>query len=166
MQNTITIRGMLASDREILAKIVNNTPQFTQEECQCAVELIDIYNKQGERSGYDFFVSIDSEEKILGYICFGNIPLTDACYDIYWIVVDGEMQHMGIGAQLVDAVEAKLSDLNARKLFVETSSQEKYASAQKFYEKKGFKLISHIEDFYKIGDGKMLFLKNIERRYI
>jgi len=166
MQNVITIRKMLANDKDQLEKIIYNTPQFTTEERQCAVELIDIYNKQGEKSGYDFFVSADSEEKIFGYVCFGNIPLTDGCYDIYWIVVDGNIQNNGVGSQLLDAVESRLSDLNARKLFVETSSQKKYLSAQNFYRKKGFKVVSYIEDFYKIGDGKLVFLKNLERRSV
>jgi ribosomal protein S18 acetylase RimI-like enzyme len=127
--------------------------------------LIDLYNKQGEKSGYDFFVSAGSDEKILGYICFGNIPLTDACFDIYWIVVDNNSQNTGIGTQLLDAVLARLNDIGARKLFVETSSRSIYTSAHNFYQNRGFKLISHIEDFYKVGDGKLLFMKDLGRRF-
>lgn len=157
----VKIRRLQAEDRISISHLLERTPQFTPEERNCAVELVDIYIKQGKQSGYDFFVSVDSDNLLLGYICFGKIPLTDACYDIYWIVVDPAYHGRGIGTQLLDIVEEKLKCLGARKIFIETSSQQHYLPAQNFYEKRDFRLVSRIKDFYKIGDDKLVFVKEI-----
>lgn len=163
-QELIKIRRLLPEDRSSILYLLGKIPQFTKEEEQCALELVDIYIKQDEQSGYDFFVSVDLKNRLLGYICFGKIPLTDACYDIYWMVVDPECQNNGVGTLLLDAMEEKLRNLDARKIFVETSSQKSYASANNFYQKMDFRLISCIKNFYKIGDDKLVYVKEIERR--
>lgn len=154
---------MLPEDREGIAQLLEKTPQFTDEEKKCALELTDSFIKSGEATGYDFLVAETDKGKLAGYICFGKIPLTDACYDIYWIVVDPVCQDKKIGTRLLSAAEEILVKLSARKFFTETSSQKKYLSAQNFYQKNGFRLVSYIQDYYKIGDGKFVFMKNIER---
>lgn len=164
MQNDIVLRKLLRDDRDSIAGIVQKIPQFTPEEKDCALELADLYITYGESSGYDFLLSVDSDNALAGYICFGRIPLTDACYDIYWMAVDPARQNIGIGTQLLNAAEEKMAGLNARKVFIETSSQEKYLSAQNFYKKNGFKTVSCIKDFYKIGDDKLVYLKEIKSR--
>lgn len=164
MQNGLTIRRLLPDDSVSITQILENVPQFTDEERQCALELVDIYSRQGEASGYKFLVSQGLENKLLGYICFGKIPLTDACFDIYWIVVDPRYQDRGIGTQLLTTAEEKLREAGARKIFVETSSQSKYLSAQNFYHKMGYRLVSYIKDFYKVEDSKLIYVKDIERR--
>lgn len=161
MQNDIVLRKLERRDRDGIAGIIQKIPQFTPEEKGCALELADLYITYGESSGYDFLLSVDSDNVLSGYVCFGRIPLTDACYDIYWMVVDPACQNTGIGTQLLNAAEEKLVSLNGRKAFVETSSQEKYLSAQNFYKKNGFKIVSRIKDFYKIGDDKLVYLKEI-----
>lgn len=160
----VKICRLQTEDRNSILHLLEKTPQFTYEERQCALELVDLYIKQGEQSGYDFFISKDADDKFLGYICFGKIPLTDACYDIYWIVINTERQNNGVGALLMGAVEEKLRNLGARKIFVETSSQKSYTSANSFYQKMDFRLISCIKNFYKIGDDKLVYVKEIERR--
>lgn len=164
MQGGTKIRRLQPEDRVFITQILERVPQFTGEERQCALELVDIYINQGEHGGYDFLVSLDKNDKFLGYVCFGKIPLADACFDIYWIVVEPEYQDKGIGTQLLNAVEEKLKALVARKIFVETSSQKKYLSAQNFYQKTGFRLVSYIKDFYRIDDAKLIYAKDIERR--
>lgn len=160
-QDGIKIRGLLPEDRGSIVDIVGRIPQFTDEERSCAVELADLHINHGERSGYNFLVSLDKDDRFLGYVCFGKIPLTDACFDIYWIVVDPAYQDKGIGTQLLNEVEEKLRILGGRKIFVETSSQKKYLSAQNFYQKFGFRLISYIKDFYKVDDAKLVYCKEI-----
>lgn len=161
MQKGIVLRKIASEDRHSILQIVNKITHFTDEEKQCALELLDAYLDNGEASGYDFLTAINAEKTLLGYVCFGKIPLTDACYDIYWIVVEPEFQDKGVGTKLLYAMEEKLTGMGARKIFVETSSQKKYLSAQNFYQKNEYRLVSNFSDFYKIGDGKLIFLKNI-----
>ena len=159
----IEIRKLLKKDREDFVEILKQIPQFTEEEKECAVELIDDNLDNGEESDYKFIVAVDGKDKGLGYICFGKISLTDACYDIYWIVVAPKCQAKGIGSRLISSLETELKEMGARKIFIETSSMEQYTATQGFYQKNDFKLVTYIKDFFKIGDGKLIYMKNIER---
>ena len=110
---------------------------------------------------YEFLVAIDREEKLCGFVSFGDISLTDACYDLYWIVCNPALQNNGIGTKLLDRLEEILKERGIRKLFAETSSQAGYISAHSFYKKRGFKLVTQISDFYKIGDDKLVYVKDL-----
>jgi len=42
----------------------------------------------------------DAPDRVLGYACFGKTPMTDATYDLYWLVVAEAARGRGIGANL------------------------------------------------------------------
>ena len=46
-------------------------------------------------------------------------------------------------------------------LLIETSSQESYGSTQRFYEAAGYELAARIRNFYRVGDDKLVFLKEL-----
>jgi ribosomal protein S18 acetylase RimI-like enzyme len=96
---------------------------------------------------------------VLGYACFGATPMTDAAYDLYWLVVAQDARGRGIGAGLATAVEEELKQRGARIVRVETSSLEGQGGARRFYEKTGFRLAGAIANFYKQGDDLLVFAK-------
>jgi hypothetical protein len=51
---------------------------------QVALELIDIGLTPSGQEDYIIRIAEAPEGQILGYICYGKAPLTDAIYDIYW----------------------------------------------------------------------------------
>lgn len=100
-----------------------------------------------------------SGERLVGYACFGATPMTEATFDLYWLVVAAETRGRGIGAALMAAVAAELKDRGARIIRVETSSLEGQGGARRFYEKTGFRLSGAIPDFYRRGDDLLVFAK-------
>ena len=164
MLSPLIIRKLLPQDRKTFAAIMSNIHQFTDEERECALELMDLHLEQGEESGYEFLVAEAENSTPLGYICYGKIPLTDACYDIYWIVINPEHQGKGGGTRLLQAMEDDIKNNNARKVFIETSSQATYSKTRKFYQKNRYELISDIKDFFKKGDSKLTYVKDLTRR--
>jgi len=150
----------VTKDRQSVVELAERTPQFTKEERECLCELLDEYLREGKRSGYDFLAAVE-DNTCMGFVCFGDVSLTDACYDLYWIVTDPAYQRQGIGGKLLAAVEKVLQLAGARKLFAETSSLESYQPAHKFYVRQGFGLAACIPDFYKPGDDKIIFVKDI-----
>ena len=46
-------------------------------------------------------------------------------------------------------------------LLVETSSQETYGGTIQFYERTGYALAGRIEDYYRLGDDKLIFAKKL-----
>jgi ribosomal protein S18 acetylase RimI-like enzyme len=46
-------------------------------------------------------------------------------------------------------------------LLIETSSQQTYGGTIRFYEKRGYELAARIKNFYRIGDDKLVFSKEL-----
>jgi ribosomal protein S18 acetylase RimI-like enzyme len=85
--------------------------------------------------------------------------MTEAAYDLYWLVVAQDARGRGIGSGLSTAVEEELKQRGARIVRVETSSLEGQGGARRFYEKTGFRLAGAIANFYKEGDDLLVFAK-------
>lgn len=115
-----------------------------------------------EPDGYEARVAVLDDpagEHVLGYACFGATPMTDATFDLYWLVVAEKARGRGVGGTLLGAVEAELKQRGARIVRVETSNLEGQGGARRFYEKTGFGLAGAIPNFYREGDDLLLFAK-------
>ena len=160
--NEVMIRKLQLKDRKPIKHLLGKIHRFTDEERNCALELVDISLSNGEGAkDYEFLVAVDRNNKLYGFISFGDIPLTDGCYDLYWVMCDPLLQNNGIGTKLLNRVIEILKTRGVRKLFAETSSREDYVSAHNFYKKRGFKLIAQTPDFYKVGDDKLVYVKDL-----
>ena len=161
MELKVYTRQLRHSDLEGINNILNDISQFNKEEKVCAIELAEASLKEQDTKEYEFLVAVDEQDKIYGFVSFSDIPLTDNCYDLYWIVTNAKLQNKGVGTKLINELLKILKKRGVRKLFTETSSQDGYKLTRSFYEKRGFKLIADIPDFYKIGDNKMIYVKNL-----
>ena len=164
------IRSLLPSDRAQLIDILSQGAGFRSEEIACAIELLDAAlapsdgepadQRDPDDTGYEARVAVaDDGERVLGYACFGATPMTEATYDLYWLVVAEAARGRGIGAKLMTGVEDELRQRGAGILRVETSSLEGQGGARRFYEKTGFRLSGAIPDFYRQGDDLLVFAK-------
>lgn len=152
------IRKVKQADKEQLDSIVRMQTQFTDDEKDVACELIAIAAANPDNKDYTIFVH-EENTTVLGYVCIGLRPMTDAVYDLYWIVVSTEAAGKGIGGQLIAYAEQTVQQLGGRWLLIETASKESYSLTQNFYKKNGFELVASIPDFYSLGDGLMIFGK-------
>jgi aminoglycoside 6'-N-acetyltransferase I len=152
------IRKLLKSDREKIEPILNKNDLFTDDDRAVALELIDEAINKPDQDYYHVFVYTE-QEKILGYYCTGKRPLTDGVFDLYWIVVDPEIQNKGIGKQLLTHSENFVVKNNGRLIIAETSGKDDYLNTRKFYTKNNYSLLARIKDFYKIGDDLIIFGK-------
>jgi len=161
------IRSLSPSDRAQLIDIVSQGAGFRSTEIACAIELLDAAlapaEKDEEEEGYEARVAVDDEapDRVFGYACFGKTPMTEATYDLYWLVVAEAARGRGIGAKLMTGVEDELRQRGAGILRVETSSLEGQGGARRFYEKTGFRLAGAIPDFYRKGDDLLVFAKEL-----
>lgn len=160
---TTKIRPLTATDHDAVRVILENAGNFTPEEIATAIELVDEYIADGEESGYLTYVleSTSDPFPIVGYICFGEAPLTEGTYDLYWIAVDTKHHRGGFGKKLVRFAEEEIARRGGRKLLIETSSQETYGTTIKFYEGAGYHIEARIKDYYKPGDDKLIFSKSL-----
>jgi ribosomal protein S18 acetylase RimI-like enzyme len=82
-------------------------------------------------------------------------------YFLYWIAVAPAMQNKGIGKILLQYVESEIFRKGGRLIIIETSSQTKYNPTQQFYLNNQYHLEARIKDFYRPGDDKLIFTKNL-----
>lgn len=126
-----------------------------------ALDVIDEALNRPEKEDYSVFCAFDDDDSLAGYICFGPIPMTDDCYDIYWIVVDETSSRKGVGGKLLAFMEEFATRDGARRIYVETSSTSPYQPARSFYGKHGYRLVCSLKDFYREGDHKLIFMKEV-----
>ena len=146
-------------DREEIERILADVKVFPPEEIEVALEVIDTYLSGS--SDYIIKVVANEMDIVLGYICYGKVPLTDAVWDIYWIVVREKFHGKGIASCLMEFTDNDLRAKRARAIMVETSSISEYKPARDFYVRKGFNEICRIVDFYAEGNDKVIYRKNL-----
>lgn len=149
------------ADITAIHELVAKTGVFSPEEIDVAAELAEARVTHGDASGYHFILAYE-DEMLAGYTCFGRIPLTDERYDLYWIVVDPARHNRGVATALLTRTEDAIRQLGGHHLYAETSSRDAYAAAQTFYLANSFGKLAHLPDFYKDGDGKIIYGKKIE----
>ena len=159
----LNIRQLEPRDRSFIEKIVISSGKFTDVEVATALELVDEALARGEESGYLFAVlEYGKKDRVVqGYACYGPVPLTQGAYDLYWIVVDPASQGKGFGSHLLEYVERDVLRRGGRMILIETSSQESYGATVRFYEHSGYHLVARIRNFYRVGDDKLVFQKEL-----
>jgi len=147
--------------RAKLADLLAATPEFTRPEVDVALELVDCALAEPSSDDYRFIVHQEGD-RVLGYACFGATPMTEGCFDLYWLVVDREARRAGLGRELMAAVESELRVSGARLIRVETAGLESYAIARAFYQRIGYREAARLGDFYWPGNDLCIFTKYLE----
>ncbi|MBW6480626.1 MAG: GNAT family N-acetyltransferase [Bacteroidales bacterium] len=151
------------NDIKRIRQIALSTGFFRDDEIDVAAELVEeAYSKGQEQSGYFFLFSM-MENNTTGFVCFGPTPCTIGTYDLYWIVVDNNYRGNGTGKILMQQTEKELTAREARKLYIETSSTDKYLPTREFYIKCGYTEEARLKDFYSQGDDKVIYSKVLIR---
>jgi ribosomal protein S18 acetylase RimI-like enzyme len=157
--------------RNRIREILDATSVFRDEEVRVALELFDEtfaagaarapYDPGDGVANYEFVGSFSREGQLVGYVCYGATPGTDRTYDLYWIAVHPEFQGEGGGSQLLDEVERRLRQREARLLVVETSSRDDYAPTRHFYEARRYDRAAALADYYAPGDHRVIYTKRL-----
>jgi ribosomal protein S18 acetylase RimI-like enzyme len=165
----VKLGALQRGHRNRIREILDATSVFREEEVAVALELFDEtfaagparapYDPGDGVANYEFVGSFSREGKLVGYVCYGATPGTDRVYDLYWIAMHPEFQGEGGGTQLLDEVERRLRQREARLLVVETSSRPDYAPTRHFYEMRGYGCAASLVDYYAPGDSRVIYTK-------
>jgi ribosomal protein S18 acetylase RimI-like enzyme len=159
---TITYRHTITeTDPATVRTIVQSSGFFNPEEIDVAVELAQTALDKGcVESGYHF-IFLETDGRTAGYSCFGRIAGTQSSFDLYWIAVHDDFRGRGLGKQLLAETERTIAGMGGHRIYIETSSKEKYTPTQKFYVSAHYILEAVLKDFYAPGDGKMILVKEL-----
>jgi ribosomal protein S18 acetylase RimI-like enzyme len=155
------IRPVTTHDRKGILKFLRQSGTFNQRELRVALDVINEALERPEKGDYHVFCALDGNSELAGYICFGPIPMTEGCYDLYWIAVDEKFSRREVGRKLLEFMEGFAIREGARRIYVDTSSTPPYEPARSFYEKHGYHVACLLKDFYREGDHKVIFMKEV-----
>jgi ribosomal protein S18 acetylase RimI-like enzyme len=151
------IRPATAQDQEPLFVLLDRIESFSPDEIRSARAAIAASCKQGSQD-YQILLGL-SDGRVVGYVCYGPIALTEGTFDLYWIASDPDVRGQGVGASLVGAMEADIRRRNGRLIRIETSATEDYGPARGFYQSMQYREEARFRDFYKPGDDLVILKK-------
>lgn len=158
----IVLRDRLCQgDRVAIGRILRETGAFRDDEIEIGLELVDESLNPGPSTDYEWWLA-ERRGQVVGFACFGPVPLTDGTFDLYWIAILPEVRGAGIADLLDGAVTESVRNAGGRWLLAETSSTTPYQPARRFYRRRGYALLECIADFYRAGDDRLTFGKRLE----
>jgi len=151
----------LENEGQEIVSLAKKIKQFSQEDVCCIQDLWnESLHSETDIDRYHFIIAKDTKQ-VIGFACYGHRPLTEGTYDFYWLGVDPTFQKQGIGRALIDQVEKEIRDKKGYLLIIETSSLEEFSSPRALYTSFGYQLVAQIPDFYKPGDGLVIYTKKL-----
>lgn len=158
----ISIRPGRPADLGAIEALTGRIENFAPEEAEVAIQVTADGLCQGAEQGYRVVCAEGDNGSLVGYACFGAVPMTEGTYDLYWLAVDPSARKHGVGRKLLAAVEEELRSQRGRRLFIETSGRENYLQARRLYESFGCDLAARLTDYYRPGDDKYIYVKVLE----
>jgi acetoin utilization deacetylase AcuC-like enzyme/GNAT superfamily N-acetyltransferase len=152
--------AVMPDDVGRVRSLAASTGMFSAAEVDIAGDLVTERLTKGLRSGYHFILA-ERGSGLVAYACCGPIEGTQGSFDLYWIAVSPEEQRRGLGAQVYARAETAMRKANAKHIYADTSSSDKYAATRGFYQRMGFREEARLPDFYGPGDGKVIYVKEL-----
>jgi ribosomal protein S18 acetylase RimI-like enzyme len=153
-----------SADSERILGLARSIDLFRAEDIDVIDELWTEFVKKGDlHSWYHFIATHEQGDdgKILGFACYGQRPLTEGTFDLYWIAVDGNARGRGIGKTLLGEVEEQVRTRGGRLLIAETEGKSSFTPTRRFYLSAGYTLEARIRDFYRPGEDLVVFTKRL-----
>jgi ribosomal protein S18 acetylase RimI-like enzyme len=106
-----------------------------------------------------FFVGL-MDNNIVSVIGYYHDPSNKISW-VEWFYVHKAYSHIGIGKHMLEFVISELKAKKAKDVLVDTSSDEFYEPAIKFYKKMGFGKIDVKDNFYGKGEHQIIMSKSL-----
>lgn len=159
----LAICVLLPSDLAPIRQLLTDLDTFVGREIEAAMEVCEEAAKHPFQEYYGYC----SKEggTVAGFIVFGVIPMTERCWDLYWLAVAPAFARQGVGLGLVSYMEKIIAEAQGRQIHVDTSSLPAYLPACRLYGKVGFTLRARLADFYRVGADKLIYVKDLNGQH-
>ncbi|MBA7514119.1 hypothetical protein ES705_06143 [subsurface metagenome] len=157
------IRRLKEEDVKDIASFLGALDTLSEKEKFYAIDDIQCYLFENEPDKYCFYSYIEGG-KAVGFAAYSRVPTADRVFELDWLGVKPEYQGRGVGSALLKHIEEELKKLGARLLYLETSSMDEYSEIRRFYDRRGFFNVGCLPNFWKVGDGKVIYIKELTTR--
>lgn len=147
------------ADVQAVMMLVKEAGVFSDVEIAVAGDLVaDAIAGEDE---YFFVFYRTPDARLAGYSCYGPVCLTKSAYDLYWIAVDPAYRGSGLAEKILKLTHERIAKAGGDQVYAETSSLPHYEAARKFYLKQGYAELVRMKNFYKPGDDKVVYRKDM-----
>ncbi len=165
------LRDLTSGDANRISEMTRATGVFREDELRIAEEVFaDCVAAPGPTGGDSatddpagrpyYALGAELDDRLVGWICWGQTPCTEGTWDLYWLAVDPVAHGKGIGRGLVEEMERRLQGM-ARLISVDTSGRQDYGPTRAFYAACGYQAVAIVPDFYAPGDDQVIFTKQL-----
>jgi GNAT superfamily N-acetyltransferase len=149
------------ADKAPIRVLLEKSGFFYPFEVNVVMDLIDETVRRGSRESGYYWLKLEENGEITGFVNYGPNPCSVHSWDLYWIAVDPQVKGKGIGTKLLFKTEEKVKEMGGRILWIETSGRTLYEPTVSFYLRKGYTLAATLEEFYGPGDPRLIFTKKL-----
>jgi len=150
------IRTVLKQDLIHLKEVLDSSQLFPAEFLE---EMIaDYFNNPNTKDIW--FTYVEGSKPISIGFCAPE-KFTEGTYNLYAIAVSKKSQGKGIGQKMMTYIENELRKKGNRILIVETSGDPEMKLTRAFYLKCNYTHEATIRDFWKAGEDKVIFWKQL-----
>ena len=157
-----TIRPLLPQDLPHVGRIIDETDMFPSSLLEDMTAPFFATHEPDDSSGHWHVIEHDDRAVAVAY--FTAEPMASNVWNLLLIAVLPDYQHLGLGSELIEHVEATLRATSARVLLVETSGTPHFELTREFYRQHHYDEEARIRDYYDVGDDKVVFWKSLVAR--
>ncbi len=157
----VEFRPMTAADASAALEIIRACDEDDYETARIS------YEEGGPKDQY----VLTQQGRVIGVTGYRPIEFTDRSYWLSWPYLDDKLRGLGLGEAMIERVLAVLGEMDARKVFVNTSDLsdsrggQLYADAIQWYEAAGFRLELRYEDYYEPGESRLTYGRRVGPLY-
>jgi ribosomal protein S18 acetylase RimI-like enzyme len=158
----ISFRDFLREDDpDKIKRLMQSSSSFYDFEVDYAKKLAHKnLTKGAKESGYSFLL-LEKGANLVGFSCFGLIPCTLDRYNLHCLAVDDKFIGKDYDKKIIEKTEDSAKEMGGKRLYIETPSSDHYYHARQFYINCNYIDGGRLKDFYKDGESKIIYFKNL-----
>ncbi len=161
----VSIRPSEPEDRARIYNILMGSQIFGKVDADCVDEMFEQAMAKPGPDQYRFLSAWEGDQ-MLAFGCYGMTSLTKATWDYYWLCALPEARGKGAGSALMRHGIAQATREGGRLMVLYTSSDLRYAFAQRIFDELGFSLHTIIPEYYDVGDDLKIYVGRLSESYL
>ena len=161
----VTIKPSAPQDRKRIYDILMNSQIFGKVDADCVDEMFELAMTKPSPDQYRFLSAWDGDHMI-AFGCYGMTSLTKATWDYYWLCALPEARGKGSGGALMRHGIRQATLEGGRLMVLYSSTDPRYAFAQRVFDELGFALHTIIPGYYDVGDDLKIYIGQMNMEYL
>lgn len=148
------VRGMRAADLDSVKVVIDSTGLFP------SALLDEMAAAHLDGNAQEHWLVLDADGPVAVAYCAPE-RMTEGTWNMLLLAVRADRQGRGLGRLLVRAAERVVARDDARIMLVETSGLPEFERTRAFYRGCGYDEEARIRDFYRAGEDKIVFRREL-----